>query len=81
MDIDDLDPSQIDSVHLTSDRVRAFEKTQKKFEQEKIGKDPQTIQNIEHEIADAKKIHELLYQYYKSLFYRNYHVKQKSHIV
>ncbi len=71
LDTNDLQPHQIDAICLASDRVRAFEKTKQKFEQEKIGKDPETVQKIENEISNAKKTYEQLYNFYKKNFYRN----------
>ena len=67
----DLTSSQIDAVCLASDLLRAFEKTQKLFDQEKIDKDPELIRQIEHQMEVNKQFFLGIYNMHKASFYAN----------
>lgn len=66
-----LQPNQMDSILLASDIVRAFNKTKEKFEEEKIWKSTEIIEQIDQEILKTKELFDTIYNQYKKSFYRN----------
>lgn len=65
-----LTSHQMESILLTSDSKRKFNKEKEWLEKEKIGKSEEDKKEIDKKILEAKRIFDMVYDYHKTRFYK-----------